>query len=102
MPIQIQNQLQILYRKDSSFFLKIYTLLQCDKVVRQNAVISKQSTRIQITKEILGQILAHAFFPRFGGEIHFDDDEWWSPVKYSRTFILQQEEIKNDVDYFQI
>ncbi|TKR81132.1 hypothetical protein L596_015061 [Steinernema carpocapsae] len=28
-----------------------------------------------------GQILAHAFFPRFGGDVHFDDDEYWSPSK---------------------
>uniref|UniRef100_A0A915CUR5 Peptidase metallopeptidase domain-containing protein n=1 Tax=Ditylenchus dipsaci TaxID=166011 RepID=A0A915CUR5_9BILA len=25
-----------------------------------------------------GQTLAHAFFPQFGGSIHFDDDEKWS------------------------
>ncbi|KAI1724188.1 matrixin domain-containing protein [Ditylenchus destructor] len=25
-----------------------------------------------------GQTLAHAFFPRYGGQIHFDDDEKWT------------------------
>lgn len=25
----------------------------------------------------LGGILAHAFFPRYGGDVHFDDDEPW-------------------------
>jgi len=25
-----------------------------------------------------GQSLAHAFFPQFGGDTHFDDDESWS------------------------
>ncbi|KHN87112.1 Matrix metalloproteinase-16 [Toxocara canis] len=28
-----------------------------------------------------GQILAHAFFPRFGGDVHFDEEEIWSPNK---------------------
>ncbi|VDK69626.1 unnamed protein product [Anisakis simplex] len=28
-----------------------------------------------------GQILAHAFFPRFGGDVHFDEEELWSPNK---------------------
>uniref|UniRef100_A0A914ZEM2 Peptidase metallopeptidase domain-containing protein n=2 Tax=Parascaris univalens TaxID=6257 RepID=A0A914ZEM2_PARUN len=28
-----------------------------------------------------GQILAHAFFPRFGGDVHFDEEELWSPSK---------------------
>ncbi|KRY69671.1 Acyl-protein thioesterase 1 [Trichinella pseudospiralis] len=26
-----------------------------------------------------GGILAHAFFPRYGGDVHFDDDEYWTP-----------------------
>ena len=25
-----------------------------------------------------GRVLAHAFFPSFGGDIHFDDDETWT------------------------
>ncbi|PAV64511.1 hypothetical protein WR25_27229 [Diploscapter pachys] len=29
-----------------------------------------------------GSILAHAYFPRYGGALHFDDDELWSPDKY--------------------
>ncbi|CAB3399679.1 unnamed protein product [Caenorhabditis bovis] len=28
-----------------------------------------------------GNILAHAFFPRYGGDIHFDEDEYWSADK---------------------
>uniref|UniRef100_A0A8R1DIH5 ZnMc domain-containing protein n=1 Tax=Caenorhabditis japonica TaxID=281687 RepID=A0A8R1DIH5_CAEJA len=30
-----------------------------------------------------GNILAHAFFPRYGGDVHFDEDEIWSPNKTS-------------------
>ncbi|PAV68383.1 hypothetical protein WR25_09740 [Diploscapter pachys] len=29
-----------------------------------------------------GSILAHAYFPRYGGALHFDDAELWSPDKY--------------------
>ena len=25
-----------------------------------------------------GHILAHAFYPRFGGDVHFDDEEIWT------------------------
>lgn len=28
-----------------------------------------------------GNILAHAFFPRYGGDVHFDEDELWSANK---------------------
>ncbi|CAI2356290.1 unnamed protein product [Caenorhabditis sp. 36 PRJEB53466] len=28
-----------------------------------------------------GNILAHAFFPRYGGDVHFDEEENWSPNK---------------------
>ncbi|CAP21608.2 Protein CBG00098 [Caenorhabditis briggsae] len=28
-----------------------------------------------------GNILAHAFFPRYGGDVHFDEDEMWSANK---------------------
>uniref|UniRef100_A0A1I7ZI23 ZnMc domain-containing protein n=1 Tax=Steinernema glaseri TaxID=37863 RepID=A0A1I7ZI23_9BILA len=28
-----------------------------------------------------GHVLAHAFFPRFGGDVHLDDDEYWTPSK---------------------
>ncbi|KAF1748502.1 hypothetical protein GCK72_024969 [Caenorhabditis remanei] len=28
-----------------------------------------------------GNILAHAFFPRYGGDVHFDEDENWSANK---------------------
>ena len=31
--------------------------------------------------QYLGKILAHAFFPRYGGDLHFDDDELWSVDK---------------------
>ncbi|KAF8380994.1 zmp-5 [Pristionchus pacificus] len=28
-----------------------------------------------------GGVLAHAFFPRYGGDVHFDDSEPWAPHK---------------------
>uniref|UniRef100_A0A914XNI2 Peptidase metallopeptidase domain-containing protein n=1 Tax=Plectus sambesii TaxID=2011161 RepID=A0A914XNI2_9BILA len=28
-----------------------------------------------------GQILAHAFFPRYGGDVHFDEDEPWRALQ---------------------
>ncbi|GMT32748.1 hypothetical protein PFISCL1PPCAC_24045, partial [Pristionchus fissidentatus] len=28
-----------------------------------------------------GGVLAHAFFPRYGGDVHFDDSEPWAPSK---------------------
>ena len=33
--------------------------------------------------------LAHAFFPEFGGDAHFDDDEYWTIDDYRGTNLLQ-------------
>ena len=30
-----------------------------------------------------GRTLAHAFFPRYGGDAHFDDDEYFTKDSYS-------------------
>jgi len=35
-----------------------------------------------------GGVLAHAFFPRFGGDAHFDDDESWSVKPFVGNQIL--------------
>lgn len=37
---------------------------------------------------VAGNILAHAFFPRYGGDVHFDEDELWSANKTSIVFLF--------------
>jgi len=36
-----------------------------------------------------GGVVAHAFFPEFGGDAHFDNGEKWTVNKYSGTSLLQ-------------
>ena len=36
-----------------------------------------------------GGVLAHAFFPKFGGDVHMDDSERWSVDSYYGTNLLQ-------------
>ena len=34
-------------------------------------------------------ILAHAFFPGYGGDIHFDEDETWTHRTYTGVNLMQ-------------
>ena len=36
-----------------------------------------------------GGTLAHAYFPIFGGNVHFDDSEFWTINSYRGTNLLQ-------------
>jgi len=36
-----------------------------------------------------GGVLAHAFYPRFGGDIHFDDDEMYTSASSKGINLLQ-------------
>lgn len=36
-----------------------------------------------------GGVVAHAFFPEFGGDAHFDNGEHWTVNKYTGTSLLQ-------------
>lgn len=36
-----------------------------------------------------GRTLAHAFFPQYGGDAHFDDEEKWTIDQYSGTNLFQ-------------
>ena len=36
-----------------------------------------------------GNTLAHAFFPTYGGDAHFDDSEYWTINSFRGTSVLQ-------------
>ena len=36
-----------------------------------------------------GNTLAHAYFPQYGGDAHFDDEEYWTINSYSGTNLFQ-------------
>jgi matrix metalloproteinase-14 (membrane-inserted) len=36
-----------------------------------------------------GNTLAHAYFPQYGGDAHFDDEEYWTIDSYSGTNLFQ-------------
>ncbi|CAK9292975.1 unnamed protein product [Gordionus sp. m RMFG-2023] len=37
----------------------------------------------------IGKVLAHAFFPQYGGDAHFDDDETWTTSPYRGSNLYQ-------------
>lgn len=44
-----------------------------------------------------GGTLAHAYFPIYGGDAHFDDDEVWTIDSYSGMFKKSDFSVKNTV-----
>lgn len=43
-----------------------------------------------------GQTLAHAYFPRYGGDAHFDDDEKWT-INIAKGKVLILSIIKSNI-----
>ena len=41
-------------------------------------VCYKHQTQNKCSTPLAGGTLAHAFFPIYGGDVHFDDDENWT------------------------
>ena len=47
--------------------------------------------------------MAHAFFPEFGGDAHFDNGENWTVDKYSvGVFGKLKKYFKNSIDNFRV
>lgn len=56
-----------------------------------------RETQLDHVGRFAGNILAHAFFPRYGGDVHFDEDEKWSPNKTRKIWLhgaLEMERIQ--------
>ena len=50
--------------------------------------VSPNRKIIEPAKKRIAGVVAHAFFPEFGGDAHFDDQELWTINKYTVSRIV--------------
>ena len=50
--------------------------------------VSPNKKIIEPAEKRIAGVVAHAFFPEFGGDAHFDDQELWTINKYTVSRIV--------------